>query len=72
MFAARKAVFVDLLGWNVPVVDGKYEVDQFDTPSARYAARFLSRLMATTDPTSRKSAQSCIIRRRGVRYSAAL
>lgn len=36
MFAARKSVFVDLLGWNVPVIEGKYEVDQFDTPSARY------------------------------------
>lgn len=36
MFAARKAVFVDLLGWDVPVLDGKYEIDQFDTADARY------------------------------------
>lgn len=36
MFAARKAVFVDLLGWDVPVIDGRYEVDQFDTDRARY------------------------------------
>ena len=27
MFAARKSVFVDLLKWDVPVIDGAYEVD---------------------------------------------
>ncbi|WP_448659184.1 acyl-homoserine-lactone synthase [Sphingomonas sp. CJ99] len=36
MFAARKQVFVDLLKWDVPVLAGTYEVDQFDTPGARY------------------------------------
>jgi acyl-homoserine lactone synthase len=36
MFAARKSVFVDLLGWDVPVIDGRYEVDQFDTADATY------------------------------------
>jgi acyl-homoserine lactone synthase len=36
MFEARKAVFVDLLGWDVPVLGGKYEVDQFDDEHARY------------------------------------
>jgi acyl-homoserine lactone synthase len=36
MFAARKAVFVDLLKWNVPVMDGRFEVDQFDDEHARY------------------------------------
>lgn len=36
MFAARKQVFVDLLGWQVPVLDGQYEVDQFDDEHARY------------------------------------
>ncbi|MEG3088351.1 acyl-homoserine-lactone synthase [Sphingomonas sp. PB4P5] len=36
MFAARKAVFVDLLGWQVPVLAGRYEVDQFDDQHARY------------------------------------
>lgn len=36
MFAARKRVFVDLLRWDVPVLDDLYEVDQFDVPSARY------------------------------------
>lgn len=36
MFEARKRVFVDLLGWDVPVLAGKYELDQFDNPHARY------------------------------------
>jgi len=30
MFADRKRLFVDLFGWDVPVVDGEYEIDQFD------------------------------------------
>lgn len=36
MFAARKSVFVDLLKWDVPVIDGTYEVDQFDNAHATY------------------------------------
>ncbi|NBB39623.1 acyl-homoserine-lactone synthase [Sphingobium yanoikuyae] len=36
MFAARKSVFVDLLKWDVPVLAGCYEVDQFDDPNAQY------------------------------------
>jgi len=36
MFAARKSVFVDLLKWDVPVIDGRYEVDQFDNEHAAY------------------------------------
>jgi len=36
MFEARKRVFVDLLGWDVPVLAGRYELDQFDTPDAFY------------------------------------
>ena len=36
MFAARKQVFVDLLGWDVPVLDGRFEIDQFDNEHARY------------------------------------
>lgn len=36
MFAARKSVFVDLLKWDVPVLAGRYEVDQFDDPNAQY------------------------------------
>lgn len=30
MFEDRKRLFVDLLGWRVPVIAGDYEIDQFD------------------------------------------
>ena len=36
MFAARKRVFVDLLKWDVPVLAGHFEIDQFDDEHARY------------------------------------
>lgn len=36
MFEARKRVFVDLLKWDVPVLDGRYEVDEFDDEHAVY------------------------------------
>ena len=36
MFEARKRVFVDLLKWDVPVLEGRYEVDQFDDEDAVY------------------------------------
>ena len=36
MFEARKRVFVDLLKWNVPVLDERFEVDEFDDPHANY------------------------------------
>ncbi|MFA6123201.1 MAG: acyl-homoserine-lactone synthase [Sphingomonas sp.] len=36
MFKARKEVFVDLLGWDLPVLAGEFEVDQFDDPWADY------------------------------------
>ncbi|MCP3732163.1 autoinducer synthase [Sphingomonas sp. MG17] len=36
MHRARKRVFVDLLEWDVPVIDGKFERDQFDTDGAIY------------------------------------
>lgn len=36
MFAARKSVFVDLLKWDVPVLEGRYEIDQFDDEHAHY------------------------------------
>lgn len=36
MFEARKRVFVDLLKWDVPVLDGRFEVDQFDDEYAAY------------------------------------
>jgi acyl-homoserine lactone synthase len=36
MHRDRKRVFVDLLKWDVPVVDGQYEIDQFDHSGAVY------------------------------------
>ncbi len=36
MFTDRKRLFVDLFGWDVPVVDGLYEIDQFDTAGTVY------------------------------------
>lgn len=58
MFEARKRVFVDLLGWDVPVLAGRYEVDQFDDVNCAYlvladcsGAHFASaRLLPTVRP----------------------
>jgi N-acyl-L-homoserine lactone synthetase len=58
MHAARKRVFVDLLGWSIPVFDHHYEVDQFDRPGATYlvltdhagAHRASARLLPTDRP----------------------
>lgn len=36
MFEDRKRLFVDLLGWDVPVVDHIFEIDQYDGPQAVY------------------------------------
>lgn len=36
MFEARKRVFVDLLKWDVPVLNDRFEIDQFDTSNAEY------------------------------------
>jgi len=36
MFEARKRVFVDLLGWDVPVLAERFEVDQFDDVHCAY------------------------------------
>ncbi|MBV2147525.1 autoinducer synthase [Sphingobium sp. AS12] len=36
MFMDRKSQFVDFFAWDVPVVDGRFEVDQFDGPNAIY------------------------------------
>jgi N-acyl-L-homoserine lactone synthetase len=36
MHGHRKQVFVDRLGWRLPVRDGQYEIDQFDGESAVY------------------------------------
>lgn len=58
MFAARKRIFVDLLKWDLPVLAGQFEVDQFDDPNATYlivtdpAGEHLAsaRLLPTTRP----------------------
>ena len=36
MFEDRKSVFVDLLKWDVPVLDGRFELDEFDDEHAAY------------------------------------
>ena len=36
MFEERKLIFVDLLRWNIPVTDDRYEIDQFDDDDAIY------------------------------------
>jgi acyl-homoserine lactone synthase len=58
MFEARKRVFVDLLKWDVPVLDGRFEIDQFDREHARYIVLMegadthlaSARLLPTTRP----------------------
>src|SRR3546814_16351303 len=59
MFAARKQVFIDLLKWDLPALDGRFEIDQFDTPDARYLIlldpddlrhRASARLLPTSEP----------------------
>jgi acyl-homoserine lactone synthase len=58
MFEARKRVFVDLLRWDLPVLAGRFEVDQFDDGHAIYLIltdaerRHLAsaRLLPTTRP----------------------
>lgn len=36
MFEDRKALFVDLLRWDVAVVDDRFEIDEFDRDDAAY------------------------------------
>ncbi|EQB11384.1 acyl-homoserine-lactone synthase [Sphingobium lactosutens] len=36
MYRARKEVFVDLLKWDLPVLAGEFEIDQFDDVDAEY------------------------------------
>lgn len=36
MFADRKRLFVDLFGWDVPVVEGRFEIDKFDGADTVY------------------------------------
>lgn len=53
MFAARKEVFVDLLGWDVPVLGDRFEVDQFDDEHAIY--------LVVTDPAGRHLASARLL-----------
>lgn len=46
MHRDRKAVFVDTLKWDVPVVDDEFEIDDYDTDDAVY-------LIATAPDTGR-------------------
>ena len=58
MFTARKEVFIDLLKWDLPVLAGVYELDQFDDPDAEYLIlldrggrhRASARLLRTDQP----------------------
>lgn len=36
MFEDRKAVFIDLLKWDLPALDGRFELDEFDDEHATY------------------------------------
>lgn len=36
MFEDRRRLFVDLYGWDIPVIDGRFEIDQFDTSDTIY------------------------------------
>ena len=59
MYRERKRVFVDRLGWEVPVVAGEFEIDQFDTDRAVYVLALdpggaqlgSARLLPSTGPT---------------------
>lgn len=58
MFEDRKKLFVDLMAWNVPVIDGRYEIDRFDSDDATYLLALDTRsdhigsmrLLPTTSP----------------------
>ncbi|MEW6626909.1 MAG: acyl-homoserine-lactone synthase [Pseudomonadota bacterium] len=54
MFQARKEVFIDLLKWDLPALDGRYEIDQFDTPDADY--------LVLTDGEARHRASTRLLR----------
>lgn len=57
MFEARKRVFVDLLKWDIPVLAGKYEIDQYDTVDATY--------LVLTDGSGRHLASTRLLRTDG-------
>ena len=41
MFEDRRRLFIDLMRWDVPVTEARYEIDQFDGPDAIYIAEFI-------------------------------
>lgn len=53
MFAARKEVFIDLLGWDVPALAERYELDQFDDEHAIY--------LVVTDPEGHHMASARLL-----------
>jgi len=53
MFEARKQVFIDLLGWDLPVLAERYEIDQFDNAHATY--------LILTDPERRHLASARLL-----------
>lgn len=68
MYQERKRVFIDLLRWDLPALDGRYEIDQFDTPSTIYLIMARSdgthlgslRLLPTTKPNVLGSIFPCL------------
>jgi N-acyl-L-homoserine lactone synthetase len=54
MFAARKQVFIDRLRWNLPTLDGQFELDQFDDVHAHY--------LILTDRNGRHRASTRLLR----------
>lgn len=58
MFEARKRVFIDLLKWDLPVIAGRFELDEFDMQPATYVVlsdedgghRASARLLPTMGP----------------------
>ena len=53
MFEARKRVFIDLLKWDIPALDGRFEIDQFDDSHALY--------LILTDPQRRHLASTRLL-----------
>lgn len=53
MFEARKKVFIDLLRWDLPVLAGRFELDQFDDEHAIY--------LMVADPTGEHLASARLL-----------
>lgn len=54
MFEERKRVFIDLLGWEIPALAGRYEIDQFDDDEAVY--------IVITDPAGNHCGSARLLR----------